>query len=38
MKKIKTIEGQGEKQIRAIQNQKEIKTKKNMLIMIKIFH
>ena len=38
-KKTKKMEDKGEKQIKAIQNQGEIKTiKKNMLIVIKIIH
>ena len=37
-KQIKTMADQGEKQIKAIQNQTQIKTIKNMLIMIKIVH
>ena len=36
--KTKTIEHQGEKQIKAIQNQEQIKIIKNMLIVIKIAH
>ena len=36
--KTKTIEDQGEKQIKAIQNQEQIKIIKNMLIVIKIVH
>ena len=37
-KQIKTIENQREKQIKAIRNQGQIKTIKNMLIMIKTVH
>ena len=37
-KQIKKIEDQRERQIKAIQNQGEIKSIKNMLIVIKIFH
>ena len=37
-KEIKTIEDQGEKQIKAIQNRRQSKTIKNILTMIKIVH
>ena len=37
-KQIKTIEDQGEKQIKAIQNQVQVKTIKNMIMMMKIVH
>ena len=36
--KTKAIEDQGEKQIKAIQNQEQFKIIKNMLIVIKIVH
>ena len=37
-KEIKTVEDQGEKQIKAIQNHRKSKTIKNILTMIKIVH
>ena len=37
-KQTKTSEDQEEKQIKAIQNQEQIKTTKNMLVMTKIMH
>ena len=37
-KQIKTIEDQGEKLITAIQNQGQVKTIKNILMMMKIVH
>ena len=37
-KQVKTIEDQGEKQIAAIQDQGQLKTIKNMLMMLKILH
>ena len=37
-KQTKTSEDQEEKQIKAIQNQEQIKTIKNMLVMTKIMH
>ena len=37
-KQIKTIEGQREKQIKAIQNQGKLKQLKNILMMMKIVH
>ena len=35
-KQVKTMEGQGEKQIKAIQVQGQVKTTKNILMMLKI--
>ena len=37
-KQIKTIEDPGEKQIKAIHNQGQVKTIKNMIMMMKIVH
>ena len=37
-KQIKTIEDQGEKQIKSIQDQIQVKTIKNMIMMLKILH
>ena len=37
-KQIKTIQDQGEKQTKAIQNQEGIKTIKKIFIIMKIFH
>ena len=37
-KQIKTIEGQGEKQIKVIQNQRQVKQLKNIFMVIKIVH
>ena len=37
-KKIKTIEDQGEKQTKAIQDKGQVKTIKNMIMMLKILH
>ena len=37
-KQIKTIEDQGEKQMKAIQNQMHVKTVKNVFIIMKILH
>ena len=37
-KQIKTIENQGGKQIKAIQDQGQLKTIKNMIMMLKILH
>ena len=38
LKQIKTIEDQREKQIKAIQDQGQLKTIKNMIMMLKILH
>ena len=37
-KQIKTIEDQGEEQIKAVQDQRQVKTIKNMIRMMKILH
>ena len=37
-KKIKTMKGQGEKQIKALQDHGQVKTIKNILIIMKILH
>ena len=37
-KQMKTIEDQGEKQIKAIQDKEQVKTIKKMLMMLQILH